>query len=334
MKRWLLISVILLKVLVNGAYSPFFLNNYILSDKYDYFDNISQYYDNNVKLFNSENFFVKNEKNLFSKASSLLFFNESFIHSKKNIFYLNIDLLSGKYGTFESLRNKFINVSYSFNIKMFYLGLEGIWSETNNDLPNELYNLQNLYFLKMHFDYKYFRFIFKYLINSPNFLNGLNLYIFSHYKNYVSINTFIGYEPDFNGIISFTDNIFKKDFTSLQTIENITISYPPYLKLMLYYSTCENNYSATELTIDFYHRTLLQFFFSDEIEIKRFFFKIPIGKRYTLIPGIEFNNLYYINLAFVERSKNYIFVLQLKNTLKLDIYNNFSVILKYVYYIN
>ncbi|MCD6579380.1 hypothetical protein J7L48_07870 [bacterium] len=334
MRKWLFLFVILLKVLISGAYFPFFLNNYLLYDEYNYFDKLALYYEDNIKLFNSENYFIKEEKHLFPVNTSLLFFNESFIHSKNNCFYLNIDLLSGKYGEFQSLRNKFVNISYSFKIKNIYLGFEGIWSETNNELPNKYYNSQNLYFLKAYMNLKNFKFIFKYNINPADLISGLNFYAFFHYKDYIAINTFLGFNPDFTSLVNFTDDLFKKELAAFQTIENIKISYPPYLQLILYYFTCEEGNNSTELTFDLYHRTFLQFFFNDDLEIKRLFFKIPITKRYTSVAGVEFNNDYYFYLSFIEKSKNYFFAVQLKNTLKMDIYSNFSIILKYIYYIH
>jgi hypothetical protein len=303
----------------------------------NYFDEINLKYQppSGKNIFISDDYYLNKEENLLEKPANLLLFKQSYIRSNRNYFYLNINLLSGKYNDFEEIKNKSIKLLYGLKIREnIHFGAEGNWYETSNENLFDYKNSFSRYFLFLNYRYKLFSFTLKYYLNgNKKFKNNFDTFFtFNLYRDILGLRFYLGSNPDFLGIRSYIKDIFGP-IQELNFVGNVIVKYPPYIKIyFLYHQIFTKNYDF-EVTMSIFDKAFFQFYWSDQIEAKRLIFKFPIYKNYHIIFGPEFYNIYYFNFSFMETTKQHTFIITFKHTLKIDVKRNFSLFLRYIYFI-
>ncbi len=324
--------------LINGIltadFTPPVLNNHLTGSSY-FSDLFMKYFpDEMTNTFHSENYYIKEESEIFPAVTTLLFFNQSYIRRDSNSFYLNIDLLSGKYMDYGELRSKCVNIYYSFALKNeMEIGAEGIISETVNDPQPNYYYLISSYSLFGRFRWRSISFLAKYgLISSKEVSQAWNLYMRIKPVENLTLDLFAGNFPDFGNLSGFIEYVMSSSYP-LHLAASLSFSLLDILDLYLTSHAVPGENTEWEVTFGISKRFYFQYFIGDSKEVKRLFISVPFSGRYTVRFGPEMYEKYYLTLIFEENVKKYRLTFGVKNTFDLDIKKNVSLFLRYTYFI-
>ncbi|MCK5224146.1 hypothetical protein KAR04_05215 [Candidatus Calescamantes bacterium] len=317
------------------AISPNFINNGIFEDNAGYFADIFGRYmcRGNKNNFSSENYLINNDAVTLPSQADLIFFKQSYFRSGKSSFFLNINLLSGRYGQYTDLDNKAVVLAFSYPLLTdTSLGIEASWNEISDNGPIDFYSLKHIYNIFVKYSIDKLGLVLRYEISgSENFTR--NFSFFGSWKplDHMEIGVMGGKVSEFSDPESYLNSIFLKREISFTTVFRTRIQ--EYLGILFYYRTRESHSPDMEFTMDVYERFFFQFYLSDTRENKRLLIKIPLYKNYFLVAGPEFYDRYFISLSLLEKGEKHLFILGFKNTIKLDLKRNLSFFVKYRYLI-